>query len=323
MASLVKHVRSLAGRNVVVIGDLMLDEHVRGEVLRISPEAPVPVLEVKDREHSPGGAANAAANVRSLGGSVRVIGIVGADAQSEILRSLMTQRGLDVDLLVTDASRPTTHKSRLVARGQQIVRLDNEARHPLSADVHRTLIAQIEKGIATADSVVISDYAKSVVTPEVCAAAIRASRARGCPIIVDPKRRDLAAYAGATVVTPNLSELELAAAANCSTEEEVVAAGEKLLPTLDGGALLVTRGAAGMTLLRAGKPPFHLPARALSVFDVTGAGDTVVGTLALALAAGLPFEISLELASQAAAIAVSKLGTVAVTAEQLTAAMAG
>jgi D-beta-D-heptose 7-phosphate kinase/D-beta-D-heptose 1-phosphate adenosyltransferase len=321
MNPLVEHVRSLAGKKVVVVGDLMLDEHVRGEVLRISPEAPVPVLEVKEREHSPGGAANAAANVRSLGGLALVVGVVGADAQADTLRDLMKARGLDVTGFVVDDTRPTTHKSRLVARGQQIVRLDNESRHPLSAAVHEKLVAQIESHVAGADAVVLSDYAKGVITPEVCAAAVRAARARGCPIIVDPKRRDLSAYAGATVVTPNLHELELAANTSCTTESEIVQAGEKLLPILDGAALLVTRGAAGMTLFRTGKPPYHLPTKALSVFDVTGAGDTVVGALALSLAAKIQFETALDLASHAAAVAVSKLGTHAVTADELVEAL--
>jgi rfaE bifunctional protein kinase chain/domain len=321
-AGLSNHVRACSNRAVLVVGDLMLDEFVRGDVLRISPEAPVPVLEVKDRSYCPGGAANAAANVRSLGGRAFVIGVVGADDQGERLRSLMSERGLDVSGVVVDPSRPTTHKVRISARGQQIVRIDGELRAPLSAAIMSALLEKVRGLAATADAVIISDYAKGVVTPELCQ-AVTAACAKGCPIVVDPKRKDLSAYRGATIVTPNLHELEVAAGDTCETDALVVEAGTRLLPDLGGADLLVTRGADGMTLIRPKGGPIHIAAKASSVFDVTGAGDAVVSTLALALAARTPIDAALELANQAAAIAVSRTGTVAVTAAELVDALDG
>ena len=314
-------IRSFAQRSVLVVGDVMLDEFVRGEVLRISPEAPVPVLEVMSRTFSLGGAANAAANVKTLGGHVTLSGVVGADREAEILRDLVQQAKVDGSALVTDASRPTTHKTRIVARGQQVVRIDNESRDALPKDVHDRVVTSVVAQVAKAHACIISDYGKSVVTPELCHAVMTAARAAGCPVIVDPKRKDFAAYRGATIVTPNVQELEVAAGARLRTTDEVVQAGLAILPVLGGGALLVTRGAAGMTLLVPDRDPAHYSSTARAVFDVTGAGDTVVSTLGLALAAGIDVAVAIELASLAAGIAVSKVGTVAVSVDELVAAV--
>lgn len=319
--SLEARIQAFANRRVLVVGDVMLDEFVRGEVLRISPEAPVPVLEVMSRTFRLGGAANAAANVQTLGGHVTLAGVIGADREAKILRDLVEESHVDGSALVTDATRPTTHKTRIVARGQQVVRIDNESRMPLAKNVHAEVVASVVAQLGKADACIISDYGKSVVTPELCQEVIAAARAKGCPVIVDPKRKDFSAYRGATIVTPNLQELELATGERLRSTEDVLHAGLGLLPVLGGGALLVTRGAAGMTLLAPGQEPAHFSATARAVFDVTGAGDTVVSTLGLALAAGIDVSAAIELASLAAGIAVSKEGTAAVSVDELIAAV--
>jgi D-beta-D-heptose 7-phosphate kinase/D-beta-D-heptose 1-phosphate adenosyltransferase len=308
---------------VLVVGDLMLDEFIRGDVARISPEAPVPILDMRDRSSTPGGAANAANNVRSLGASAAVVGVVGDDAPGAALRALLESAAIDTTGIVGDASRPTTQKTRVVARGQQVVRIDHESRAALDATIREALIQRACAAVANADACIVSDYGKGVVTPELVTAIVDAARPRKTPIVVDPKRRDFDAYRGATVVTPNLLELEHATGRHAEKTDDVVASGSSLLGALGGGALLVTRGASGMTLLEAGKPPVHTPARARAVFDVTGAGDTVVSTLALALATGVPLASAIELASVAAGLVVSKVGTATVTVDELRDAMGG
>lgn len=320
-ASASAKIEDFAGRRVVVVGDLMLDEFVRGDVARISPEAPVPILEVTDRTSTPGGAANAAMNVASLGGRVKIVGVVGSDPAAGVLAALVEKAGIDAGSFVVDASRPTTRKTRIVARHQQVVRIDEESRAAIDAGIGAALIAATTAALADADACIVSDYGKGVVTAELVAEVVKVARARKIPVIVDPKRRDFSAYRGATVITPNLAELELATGARCVTTDEVVAAGTSLLGLLDGGAVLATRGAAGMTLLRPGMAPVHTHARARAVFDVTGAGDTVVSTLALALASGIDITVAIDIASIAAGLVISKVGTATVDVAELRAAI--
>jgi D-beta-D-heptose 7-phosphate kinase/D-beta-D-heptose 1-phosphate adenosyltransferase len=306
-----------AGRHVVVVGDVMLDEYVRGDVARISPEAPVPVVELRERSSHLGGAANTAANVVSLGGRATVLGLVGDDVAAGALRSGFDELRITHSLVVSPG-RPTTHKLRVVARTQQIVRVDVESTEPVAEAAARELLDGIERYARTADVLVVSDYAKGVVTETVARACTSAGKRLGIPVVVDPKGRDYTKYAGATVVTPNVAELELATGESThNADDAIVTAGSKLLGVLDGTAVLVTRGPAGMTLLERGKPPLHFPTVARSVFDVTGAGDTVVGALALALAAGAPIVDGLVIASHAASVAVGKPGTVAVTLDEV------
>jgi D-beta-D-heptose 7-phosphate kinase/D-beta-D-heptose 1-phosphate adenosyltransferase len=308
----------LRGCRVVVIGDVMLDEYLKGEVSRISPEAPVPVLEVRSHEYTLGGAANAAANIQALGGSTTLVGVVGQDDTARIVGERLAQHGI-ASALVADPDRPTITKMRLVAQGQQIVRVDRERRAPVSETVADAIRRSVDTAVRDAQAVVISDYAKGVVTPELARHAIRAARAAGIPVIVDPKQRSFAGYAGATLITPNLHELE--AATPSVHPFEVERAATSLLSQLDGCALLVTRSADGMTLYRGGREAFHVPAMAKEVFDVTGAGDTVVATVSLALAARVAFEEAIELASVAAALAVSKRGTSTVSPTELATAL--
>ncbi len=309
-------VEKLAGRHVVVVGDVMLDEFARGDVRRISPEAPVPVLEVTSRSHALGGAANAAANVASLGGRASLIGVVGNDSAADVLETLLEQRGI-ASLLVRDKDRPTTHKTRLVARGQQIVRIDQESRAEASGEARKRLFDALNKALEKADACILSDYAKGTISADLAVALVQSAKTRGVPIIADPKRRDFTVYRGVSVVTPNHAELELASGRTISNDEDLNAAAADILPLLEGGALLATRGAEGMTLFQPNKPRFHVHAAKRSVFDVTGAGDTVVATLAIALAAGISLEDAVTLSSAAAGVVVSKEGTASVSPDEL------
>jgi D-beta-D-heptose 7-phosphate kinase/D-beta-D-heptose 1-phosphate adenosyltransferase len=320
MADLRKLIDAFAGRHVVVVGDVMLDELVRGDVKRISPEAPVPVLEVTSRTHALGGAANAAANVASLGGRSSLIGMVGEDAGASVLRALL-DGGKIAARLVTEPGRPTTHKTRFVARGQQIVRIDQESRAEAGAETRTRLVAEITAAAASADAFILSDYAKGAVSADLSGALVARAKERGVAVVADPKHKDLRLYRGVTVVTPNHSELEVAVGRTLTTDADFAAAAAEVLPILDGGALLATRGADGMTLFEPDRPPFHVHAAARSVFDVTGAGDTVVATLAIALAAGASLQEAVEAASAAAGVAVSKVGTASVSPSELRGAL--
>jgi rfaE bifunctional protein kinase chain/domain len=311
-------VEQFRGRRVVVIGDVMLDEYLRGDVSRISPEAPVPVLEVRAHDWRLGGAANAANNIQALGGVTTLIGVVGKDETAAILSERLAHHDI-ASAVVIDPERPTSKKTRLVAQQQQIVRVDLEKRHPIAGAAADGVRRAIDHAIPGAHACVLSDYAKGVLTGEITRHAIDAARAAGVPVIVDPKQRSFAVYRGATVITPNLHELE--AAAHGLLPFEIERAAERVLPEIGGAALLVTRSADGMTLFRAGREPFHVAALAKEVFDVTGAGDTVVATLALALAARVAIEQAVAVASIAAAISVSKRGTSTVSPGELTSAI--
>ncbi|HEY0483615.1 MAG TPA: D-glycero-beta-D-manno-heptose-7-phosphate kinase [Kofleriaceae bacterium] len=311
-------VEQFRGRHVVVVGDVMLDEYLRGDVTRISPEAPVPVLEVKSHEWRLGGAANAAANIQALGGRATLVGVVGKDDTAAIVGEQLVHHDI-ASAVVVDAERPTSKKTRLVAQQQQIVRVDHEKRHPIAGAVADGVRRALEQAIPGAHACVLSDYAKGVLTVDIARHAIDIARAAGVPVIVDPKQRSFAVYRGATVITPNLHELEAAAHRIVPFEIERAAAG--VLAEISGSALLVTRSADGMTLYRAGREPFHVAALAKEVFDVTGAGDTVVAAVALALAARVPIEQAVALASIAAAITVSKRGTSTVSLDELTTAI--
>jgi D-beta-D-heptose 7-phosphate kinase/D-beta-D-heptose 1-phosphate adenosyltransferase len=317
---MVQHLRAfverLRGHRVLVIGDVMLDEYLRGNVSRISPEAPVPVLEVRAKDHRLGGAANAAANIQVLGGTTSLVGVVGIDETAREMQESLREHSI-ASTLIADRERPTSKKTRLVAQQQQIVRMDHESRTPVTGGVADGLQAAIEREIPNVQACVISDYAKGVITPDISQHIIRTARASNVPVIVDPKQRDFSVYRGATVLTPNVHELDTAAPIGHG--HNIDEAARSLLPILAGAALLVTRSADGMSLYRDEAAPLHVRAFAREVFDVTGAGDTVVATIALALAAGIPIEVAIELASVAAAVSVSKRGTSTVSPSELAA----
>ena len=295
---------------VLVVGDLMLDEYLWGHVNRISPEAPVPVVEVQRRSFTAGGAANTAANVASLGGRAIVAGIVGEDTPGGCIRDLMSGLGIDTSAIVVDSTRPTTTKTRVIAHSQQMVRIDHEQPGALSAAVEGELLSRLEAMLPQVRAAVISDYGKGVITPGLCERFIAAARTAGVPVVVDPKGADYQKYRGATVVKPNQLETGKVLNRDLRTTAEVEQAGRELLDFLGAGSsVLVTRGAHGMTLLQADCPAIHVPAQAREVYDVTGAGDTVAGTIALTLAVGGSLESACRVASLAAAVVVGKVGT--------------
>jgi len=295
----------------LVVGDLMLDKYWKGSTSRISPEAPVPVVHVRDCENRPGGAGNVALNLAVLCGSTMLDGYVGKDAAGAQLKSLLEESGVQCCFeLLPEVT--TVSKMRVLSSHQQLLRLDfEEGFFDLDDTV---LLARFEKSIAQVDVIVLSDYAKGTLSlvPEF----IKMARQAGKTVLIDPKGNDFSIYRGASLLTPNMGEFE-AIVGRCHNDEQVVAGAENLRQELALDALLVTRGERGMTLIREAHPPVHFPTRAREVFDVTGAGDTVISVLAAALAAGQPMDAATGLANLAAGIAVSKLGAVAVTAEDM------
>lgn len=296
---------------VLVVGDVMLDRYWHGMSSRISPEAPVPVVKVNQTEDRPGGAGNVALNMAALGSNVSLIGIVGNDEAGQILQNRLKAAKIHTDFLIS-TTKPTITKLRVVSRHQQLLRMDFEDKFDLadSAD----FIGKVRSTIHNADVLVLSDYAKGSL--QNCQALIAIAREAGVPVLVDPKGQDFTRYRGATMLTPNFSEFE-AVVGRCYSEQELVEKGENLMRDLGLQALLVTRGEHGMTLLRPGQPELHLPARGREVFDVTGAGDTVIATLAAAIAAGQSLPEATALANLAAGIVVGKLGTAAISAPEL------
>jgi D-beta-D-heptose 7-phosphate kinase/D-beta-D-heptose 1-phosphate adenosyltransferase len=302
---------------VVVMGDCMLDAYISGAAVRISPEAPVPVVDVAERRFFAGGAANVAANARGAGAVVTLAGVVGADEAGARLRTELTALGVGTEALIEDASRVTTMKTRVTAGGQQIVRFDEESRLPLSAGLAAQLVRKSESLLDEASVVVISDYAKGVVEAEFCRWVIERAAKRGVPVVADPKSRDLSRFRGARIVTPNLKETAAAAGEPIHSGDDLTRVAAALLRKIAPSALLVTRGADGMSLFETGMNETHLPAMVNEVADVTGAGDTVVATLAVALGSGFSLRDSAAMANIAAGVAVGHHGTWAVRREEL------
>ena len=296
---------------ILVVGDVMLDRYWHGMSTRISPEAPVPVIKVDQTEDRPGGGANVALNMAALGANVSVAGVVGNDKEGQILEGFLRVAGIETNFLVS-STKPTITKLRVISRHQQLLRMDFEDKFDSSDSL--ALVNKARNLISQTNVLVLSDYAKGSLQD--CQALIRFAREAGVPVLVDPKGQDFSRYRGATMLTPNFHEFE-AVVGKCSSERELVEKGATLISDLELQALLVTRGEQGMTLLRPDHPELHLPARGHEVFDVTGAGDTVIATLAAAMAAGLPMPEATALANLAAGIVVGKLGTAAVSAPEL------
>jgi rfaE bifunctional protein kinase chain/domain len=309
-------IERLEGARAVAVGDVMLDEYVWGHVSRISPEAPVPVVDVQGRSHVPGGAANVAAGVVALGGSAVLGGVAGADEPVARLQEALREIGVGADGILQIQGRTTTTKTRVIAHNQQVVRTDFEQRQPLADGDERRLLDWAGTALAEADVLVLSDYAKGVLTPSVTRGLVDAAGARSLPVVVDPKGVDYAKYRGATVLTPNVHDAERAAAYHVESYDDLLEVARRLGETLPGTALLITRGAEGMTLVSDGRP-VDIAAEARDVYDVTGAGDTVVATLAVALARGMALEDAVRLANAAAGIVVGKVGTATVTLDEL------
>lgn len=311
--------RAMRGRRVLVLGDVMLDEFLWGKVARISPEAPVPVVEIQRESFHVGGAGNVARNVRSLLGEAVLVGVVGRDAAALRLRDELRASGVE-DALVETPGRPTTVKTRILAHHQQVCRADRERADDVEKAVEDALIARVSGSLRGVHALVVSDYQKGVVTPRVMRSVVALARRRRIPVLVDPKVRHFARYRGASVVTPNQAEAEQATGLRLRTDAEVRAAGARLLRSLRCRAVLITRGEHGMSLFETGRAALQIPTAAREVFDVTGAGDTVIATLGLALCAGASLAQAAALANHAAGVVVGKLGTAAATPEEVLAA---
>ena len=307
---------------VLVIGDLILDEFVWGKVNRISPEAPVPVVWVQSESTMPGGAANVANNIRSLGGQVCVIGLIGQDRWGNALLSDLAARQIDTDGIVR-AERPTTVKTRVIAHHQQVVRVDRELREGVPASLMKRLIASAQAHIPTVDAVIIEDYGKGVVTRELLETVIPLARKHRKIITVDPKEEHFDLYRRVTALTPNRVEAGAAVGRDLARDADVQRAGGEMLRRLECEAVLVTLGEDGMWLFERGGRTVRIPTVAQEVFDVAGAGDTVIATFTLALASGARLEQAARLANQAAGLVVGKLGVAVVTPQELLATLAG
>jgi D-beta-D-heptose 7-phosphate kinase/D-beta-D-heptose 1-phosphate adenosyltransferase len=308
---------------VLVLGDVMLDRFVYGSVERTSPEAPVPVMALERTADMPGGAANVARNAVALGAQVVLIGVVGADEPARELREhLGRAAGLQIHLIV-DSARPTTTKTRYVADRQQILRTDVELTAPLAAPVAETLLAQFDAALADTDVVILSDYGKGALSDAVTARAIAAATAAGKRVLVDPKSRSFAKYRGATVLTPNKHELQSASGHECATDAQVVAAAREILARGICSIVVATRGKEGMSIVPSDGEALHIRTVATEVYDVTGAGDTAMAAMAVALASGAAIVQAARLANIAAGIVVGKYGTATASPDEILARLGG
>ncbi len=313
----IRAIGSFRNRRILVFGDMMLDRFVFGSVSRISPEAPVPVVEIKKENTSLGGAANVAANIRSLGGMPIPLGVLGSDPQGNLLREEFRSIGSPVGGLTIDKARPTSTKTRIIAHHQQVCRADREDRSPLSHALQSRIARKFKAALPSVDAVIVSDYAKGMISPPLLKKTLPLAKSAGKIVCVDPKMKNFAAYKGATVITPNTLETEQASGISISETRQLARAARKILGESGIEHLLVTRGEEGMALFENNSRVTYIPTVAQEVFDVTGAGDTVISTLTLGLVAGLSVLEAAVLSNIAAGIVVGKLGTASVTPEEL------
>jgi D-beta-D-heptose 7-phosphate kinase/D-beta-D-heptose 1-phosphate adenosyltransferase len=302
-------VEKLHRARVLVIGDVMLDQFVYGQVSRISPEAPVPVLTYNETKATLGGAGNVVRNLSALGANVSFVSIVGDDGESHKIRDLLKESDGCVTKIIPEKKRKTTVKTRFVAERQQVLRVDSESVHPIEQETRIKVIKSVEEFIDTCDVVVLSDYGKGLFSNDILSQIIGMSRGAGKKVLVDPKGKDYKRYAGAHVITPNLKELKEATDMSVTGEREVIVAAKKIVEHCGIDAVLATRSQHGMTLVQTDGSVAHLRAEAKEVFDVSGAGDTVIAVTAAAISVGAPIDLAAELANVAAGIVVGKFGT--------------
>lgn len=312
-----KHLDHFRDQRVLVIGDVILDHYVRGSVSRTSPEAPVPILAVQGEEWLPGGAANVAKNITALGARAELVGVVGDDDAYRRLREIFHRDAWLKPHLLVESKRITTLKTRCVAQGQQMLRFDHENTRPISEKTRADAIRRVGKLLGQCTGVILSDYGKGFLQPELIGEIIREARDRGLKVLVDPKGRDYRRYAGATVLTPNQKEAAEASGIAIEDVDSLAAAAKVLQKTVKGDAIVITRGAAGVSAFPKRGGPSHLPARAREVFDVTGAGDTMIATLGLALFAGAKLDEAAQLGNLAAGIVVGRAGVASVSVDSL------
>jgi len=322
MDNLRKFVPSFTGKKILILGDLMLDEHIWSKVSRISPEAPVPIADVVKITHVPGGCGNVAANVASLGGIPYLISIIGEDSSGEKLLRALEKAKVSTNYLIVDEKRPTILKSRIIAGSQQVVRVDREDRNLISPTLTQKIMRKLKELVPKVDGIIISDYEKGMVTREISQQLIRLARQFKKPVAIDPKGIDYQKYQGSTVLTPNLRETAIAARTVIVDDKTLLAAGRNLLCQIKSQYLLVTRGRDGMTLFdKTGST--YIPAIPREVFDITGAGDTVIATLVLSLAAGADMKEAAAISNFAASVVVGKIATATCSREELEEAIEG
>lgn len=319
LSRLLEIMESFSKSRILVVGDVMLDHYIWGKVDRVSPEAPVAVVGVSQDSYRLGGAANVAHNVTRLGGLSSILSVVGIDGDGERLLLEMNRIGIDTSGLVPVSGRPTTTKSRVMAHNQQLLRIDREVKSEISPDLQRTMLEHFVRSLPGSSAVVFSDYAKGMLVPRMVSEMIALCRERQVPVFVDPKVASIDFFRGATLLAPNHLEASRSSGVDIAEEETLLAAGRILLERTHSLAVLITRGEAGMTLFEGGEHPhvFHIPAVAQDVFDVTGAGDTVMATLSLSHAAGASLLESAVLSNLAAGIVVGMVGTSTVSGDHL------
>ncbi len=316
-----QYIQRFPQASVLVIGDLILDHYIWGRVSRISPEAPVPVVHVDAESLKLGGAANVFNNILALGGQADLCGVIGSDETGRLLLKELGSKRSGRGGVVIDQERPTTRKSRVIAHNQQIVRYDMEKKGELKKSLQQRILRYVESRLRELSCLVVSDYAKGVVTATLMSEITRLAALRRVPVIVDPKVEHFGYYKGATVITPNHLEAAQAAGVHGDDNEAVNEAGATIRQRLGCQSVLITRGEKGMSLYEADGVSWHIPTQARQVYDVTGAGDTVIGTLALALSTGASMRDAATLANHAAGIVVGMVGTATVTAKQLSEAL--
>ncbi|MBU1148089.1 MAG: D-glycero-beta-D-manno-heptose-7-phosphate kinase [Candidatus Omnitrophica bacterium] len=312
-----KIISKFSKANVLVIGDLILDEFLWGDVSRISPEAPVPVVRVKSESFMPGGAANVANNIHALGGKVYLAGVVGMDERGRILTSELAKKDMDVGGIVIDSERPTTLKTRIIAHHQQVVRIDKEKMDGLSIGLIGQIIDYVKEIIDEIDAIIIEDYGKGVVTPRLLQEVLRLARRHKKIVTVDPKEEHFHYYKGVSAITPNHHEAAQAVGIKAKDADSIARIGKALLNKLKCEAVLMTRGEDGMQLFEKNGRVTHIPTFAQDVFDVSGAGDTVIGTFTLALASGASMIDAARISNTAAGIVVGKVGIAVATQEEI------
>ena len=310
--------KKFPGQRILVLGDVILDWYWWGQASRLSPEAPVPVVRKQRTTLQPGGAGNTAANLAALGARVTLFGVTGTDSHADQLRAALSAHGVETGGLVADASRPTTTKTRVIAAHQQIVRVDEEATGPISETIAADVLKAVWNDLAGADAIVISDYAKGFLTHPLLDAVIGEARRARKSVFADPKGVDASRYRGVFLLKPNRVELGLLTGLPApGTHEETLAAASRLAASMPGTHILVTEGSEGMTLFVGSQPPEHVAPTPRQVFDVTGAGDTVLAVIAMAVTAGASWTQAMQLAAAAAGVAIGRMGSVAVSLNDL------
>ncbi len=304
-------VNKFAGKKIMVIGDLMLDQFIWGGVSRISPEAPVPVVKVENEDYMPGGACNVANNLAKLGAKVYLVGVIGNDSRAGILKNLLIEREVNIDGVIVDESRPTIQKTRIIAkhRHQHVVRIDWEDGNKLDRNILNKIVDYVRENVKNVDGIIIEDYGKGLISPSLIKEAVSSAKKYNKTVSVDPKEEHFSYYKGVSAITPNHNEAEKGAGFKIKDDEDLLKAGNKMLAKLKAEVVLITLGERGMMVFEEKKKPCHIPTVAQEVFDVSGAGDTVIAVYTLAVVSGASATRAAYIANCAAGIVVGKIGT--------------